>query len=184
MLYVEDFEDERAQNWGDSVGNWTIEEEGGNHYWRGTGPVNYPQSWLQSNGIDINGWTDYAFETRVRFVSGTLFMCARASTGNAFYTFYLDSNNDSVGFAEYDPDQKVDWGGYDINKHYTIRQNQWYTFRFDLVGNMLSLYIDDKLVSAIQANLPLVRKSGGIGFYMGGGNEIHFDDIRVWKLSP
>ena len=182
ILYSEDFEDGEAQWWTDSVGTQSVEEEDNNFYYQITGPENYPQSWLDSDYIDMSDWTDYAFEVRVRFVSGTLFMCARAEGGSAFYTFYVGSNDDYVALSEYDRNQNVEWGGYDISESYTILHNRWYTFRFELDGDKLSLYIDDKLASTSKANQPLVRESGGIGFYMGGGDEIHFDDIRVWRL--
>jgi len=183
ILYSEDFEDGEAQGWTDSVGTKSVEEdEDGNFYFKIAGPDNYPQSWLDSDYIDMSDWTDYAFETRVRFISGTLFMCARADGGTAFYTFYAFSNDNHIALSEYDVDQNVEWGGYDIDKNYTISHNKWYTFRFELNGSTLSLYIDDELVITTEANAPLVRESGGIGFYIGGNEEVHFDDIRVWEL--
>ncbi|MBC8334567.1 MAG: hypothetical protein ISR59_03960 [Anaerolineales bacterium] len=106
-----------------------------------------------------------------------------ADGGSAFYTFYIGSNDNYIALSEFDVAQNVEWGGYDISKSYSIRHNQWYTFRFELDQSTLSFYVDDKLASTTEANLPLVRESGGIGFYIGGNEEVHLDDIKVWSLS-
>jgi len=186
MLYSEDFEDGAANSWDVSLGEWTIEEESGNYFWSGTGPNNYPQVWLDDEidpSLDFTEWVDYAFEVRVRFPKpGTLFMCARAEGGTAFYNVSLDGGGDWVQFAEYDGTEVNDGSDYQTfgGVNYDVLTNRWYTVRFELEGNWLSLYINDKSVTSAYRG---AWDNGGIGFYMGGGHKIDFDDIRVWSLT-
>lgn len=157
------------------VGTWSVgEDANGNRFWRGTGPRDYPQAWL---GVDASTWTDYAFESRIRFVNGTVFICARTyEHGSAFYTAYVDSGEDWVSFAEYDGSDFLSFGGVGRN----IRPDEWYTIRFELKGDSLRLYINDTLAMTGQRQ---GRVQGGVGYYMGGGEEIHLDDIRIWGLT-
>jgi hypothetical protein len=174
ILYSEDFEDGIADGWTTHVGTWSMEVEDGNHYWAGTGPNDYPQVWW---GNESTSWTDYAFESRIRFVKGVVFVCVRSDSGNAFYNAYISSRDDWVSFAEYVGGNYTTFG----DKGYQIHTRVWYTVRFEVVGNRLSLYINDELVTtAVRTS----RGRGGVGYYMEGGDEIHFDDLRVWALSP
>jgi uncharacterized caspase-like protein len=180
VLYDEDFEDGAANSWGTIVGDWSIQEEEGNHFWRGTGPENYPQAWLDDSLVDVTNWTDYAFESRIRFIKGGVFMCVRAQGGTAFYNAFIKSEDDWLSFADYDS-ERADNGYQDFGgTQYTIITGRWYKVRFEVQGDTLRLYIDDKLVNTAQRS---TWKQGGIGYYMGGGDEIHFDDIRVWRLA-
>ena len=52
----------------------------------------------------------------------------------------------------------------------------------EIVDDQITIFIDDKFVLKETASDPIASERGGIGFYMGGGQEIHFDDIRVWEL--
>jgi hypothetical protein len=186
IVYSEDFEDGAADAWRDSSGTWSIEEESGNLFWSGTGPNNYPQAWLDSDldpTLNLSSWSDYAFEVRVRFPKpGSLFICARAHGGESFYNAHLDAANNWVIFADYDGTEVNDGSNYQTfgGEDYPIRTNRWYTVRFELEGNNLRLYVDDELVTTAMRSS---WDSGGIGFYMGGGTEVHFDDLRVWSLS-
>jgi pectate lyase len=174
ILYSEDFEAGVADNWTTYAGTWSVVEDGGNHFWRGTGPTNYPQAWLD---VDYTDWTNYAFESRIRFIKGAVFICVRTDGGSAFYNAHISSSDDWISFADYDG------GGYrtfgDIG--HSIRTNKWYTVRFEVEGSRLRLYIDDRLITAAHRSS---REQGGVGYYMGGGDEIHFDDIRIWALTP
>jgi serine/threonine protein kinase len=179
ILYTEDFEDGVADGWITYVGTWSVEEEDNNYFWSGAGPENYPQAWF--GGSEKTDWIDYAFESRIRFVNGTVFICVRAAEGGAFYTAYIESNSDWVEFAEYDGSK---WVSFEIGVNHSIIANRWYVVRFEINDDTLSLFIDDRLVLTGQASQPAVRDYGGIGYYLGGGEEIHFDDIRVWTLTP
>lgn len=175
ILYSEDFENGVADGWITYVGTWSVEKEkDGNHFWRGRGPNNYPQTWWNT---DDPRWTDYAFESRIRFVQGSIFVCIRADNGGAFYNAYISSNDDWVSFADYDGKQYQTFG----DAAYDISPNKWYEVRFEVKGDTLKLYIDNRLITQARRSS---RKQGGIGYYMGGGDEMHIDDIRVWALEP
>jgi hypothetical protein len=186
ILYSEDFEDSEADAWRESYGEWNIEEESNNRFWSGTGPEDYPQAWLDNEldpTINFSTWTDYVFEVRVKFPKpGSLFMCARADGGAAFYNVQLDAENNWVQFADYNGIEVNDGSDYQTFgwTNYTLETDKWYTARFELEGVDLRFYIDDELVISASRD---TWESGGIGFYIGGGNEIHFDDIRVWTLD-
>jgi hypothetical protein len=186
VLYSEDFEDGVANSWRTSRGEWTIEKESENHFWSGSGLDNYPQAWLDNEidtSLDFTTWVDYAFEVRVRFPEpGTLFMCARAEGGAAFYNVSLDGGGDWIQFADYDGTEVNDGSDYQTfgGKNYSILTDRWYKVRFEIEDIQLRLYINDKLVKSTYRD---TWDNGGIGFYMGSGNHIHFDDIRVWSLT-
>ena len=188
ILYIEDFEDEVADGWSASVGTWSVKKENGNHFWLGTGTHNYPQAWLDdelTGSIDFRNWTDYAFESRIRFVSGgSVFICVRSYNGGiAFYNVQIDNTNNWVQFAEYDGTERNDGSNYHTfgGVDHSILTNRWYTVRFQVEGDSLRLYIDDELVTA---SLRFSHEQGGIGYYMEGEVEVHIDDIRVWTLTP
>ena len=173
ILYAEDFEGDKVENWDAYVGEWSIKEDGSNHFWNGTGPDNYPQAWIR---VDTSTWTDYAFESRIRFNSGTVFICFRSDEqGDSFYNAAL-SSEDWVAFADYDGKEYKSFGEKDIS----ISLNQWYTVRLEVQGNQLRFYLDGKLITSATRN---THSQGGIGYYMGGGDEIQIDDIKVWMLE-
>lgn len=172
ILYEEGFEDGGPSNWTTYYGTWTIEEESSNHYWVGTGPNDYPQAWIDSS-FD---WGNYAFETRIRINQGGVFVCLRADHGSSFYNVFVNSNDSSLGFAEYLNGTYLTFGQGTIS----IQRNKWYTMRFEVEDDSLRFYIDNKLVLSARRDS---ISSGGIGYYMGGGDEIHFDNIRVWSLD-
>ena len=174
ILYSEDFEDGVTDGWTTYAGAWSVVEDGSNHFWRGTGPTNYPQAWLD---VDYTNWTNYAFESRIRFVKGAVFVCVRTDGGSAFYNAYISSSDDWISFADYDGSLYRTFG--DIG--HSVRINKWYTVRFEVEGDRLRLYIDNHLITAARRSS---REHGGVGYYMGGGEEIHFDDIRIWALTP
>lgn len=171
ILYEEDFDDGVANGWGTPFGTWTIEtDESGNRFWRGTGPSNYPQQWLNNHN-----WTDYAFESRIRRVNGVVFVCLRANNGgSSFYNVYI-SDSGTV-FADYDGTQYNTFSG----TNFPTRTNTWYLVRFEVEGNQLRLFINNRLIATAQRDS---HSMGSIGYYMEGGSTIDFDDIRVWSLN-
>jgi hypothetical protein len=167
--YYEDFEDDEAQGWANSGGIWTIEEETGNKYWKGTGPNDYPQVWLQN----VSYWENYTVELKLRIKSGTLFLCVRASGGN-FYTAIL--NEDMLELAEY---YNGVFEAFDQSP-VKLDRDTWYLIRFEVNRNNLAVFVDGEMI--LNSSRDSIA-NGGIGFYMGGGQEIHFDEIRVNKTE-
>lgn len=180
ILYQEDFEDGKVSGWGPSFGDWAIgQETNGNHYWSGTGPSDYPQNWYGGASI---GWTDYAFESRIQFVTGgTLFICIRSDTGTAFYAVYTDGSY--FDLSEYNPSKNVQWTSAKVGISAYLQRNRWYTVRLEIKGSHLKTYVDNSLVLSHTLSTPSVNIQGGIGYYMGGGEVFNIDDIRVWSLE-
>lgn len=174
MLYRQDFESGTAGGWYvPAVGEWNILEEDGNHFLQGSGPDPYPQLWFEHG----KQWTDYAFESRVRLIKGALFICLRTDHGgDTFYNAVLNGENGWVAFSDFSNND------YKTFKETTVslEKNKWYTVRFEVEGEDLRLFLDDRLViSSTRSG----RSSGSIGYYIGGGEEVNIDDIRVWSLE-
>lgn len=181
LLLAEDFEDSEANDWRHGSEWVIVEDDDGNKYWRGTGPEQYPSAWY---GDADTPWANYAFESRIRFVDGTIFICLRAYPGKAaFYTVYIDSNSKWIDFAEYE-NETIGWQSMQVGLTRGLEKNRWYLVRLEIIDDSLSFYINDRLVLSEQVSEPLVSSHGGVGFYMGQGEEIHIDDVRVWSLEP
>ena len=175
ILYVQDFEQNDLKEWYTSNGKFTVKDEDGNHFWEGTGEKDFPQAWLFSPQTEK--WTDYAFESRIRIVKGAVFICLRSvEDGSSFYNAYINPNDSWFSFADYGNAKYLSFG----ERSLSTNLNQWYTMRFEVQGEQLRFYIDDKLVASATRTS---HTNGDIGYYMGGGNIIDIDDIRVWKLS-
>jgi hypothetical protein len=94
-----------------------------------------------------------------------------------FYNAFLPDAG-AVMLAKY---VKPNYNVY-LKTNYQIYRDRWYLVQVEVKGPEYRLYIDDELVATHQDNdSPLLH--GGIGFYMGGGDMIEFDDIRVWSLQ-
>jgi len=175
ILYSEDFENDGISGWDIYYSTWNIKQESsGNHYWRGTGPNNYPQTWY-----DHDGWTNFAFEVRFRFADAPgenqIFICTRTSGGSSFYTATL-STNGWYHLAVYDGTS------YEVieDGSKTFLKSKWYLARVEVIGNTIRVYVDNKLLLTAQDD---TLSSGSIGFYMLGNNVIDIDDMRVWSLD-
>ena len=142
--------------------------------YEGTGPIDYPQTWLGGIGDD---WKDYAFESKIRIIKGGVFILARAYQGRYFYNANLPDNG-TISLARWLNGQYEVYQGTD----YKIRKNIWYLVRVEIVGQKYSLYIDDNLVASYvhPDDSPIVQ--GGIGYYISGGDKVQIDDVRVWAL--
>ena len=179
ILYEIDFEKNGADLWNLDDDWEVIKDETGNHYLLGMGPNDYPQAWYKE---DDTPWKNYAFESRVKFIRGHLFMCLRSYPGkSSFFTATFDSDNNWVNIAEFDQ-ETIGWRNIGDGVKKGISKNTWYLFRVEIVDDQITIFIDDKFVLKETASDPIASERGGIGFYMGGGQEIHFDDIRVWEL--
>ena len=179
ILLEQNFEGRSLTGWGDYGGTWVIKEDAtGNRYWSGSGPNNYPQVWYGNKSLN---WTDYAFESRIMFVTGgTIFICLRSDSGAAFYTVFFDGYN--VNYAQYNPSKNVAWtASSQLPEH--LLNNVWYLIRLEIRGNSLTAYVNNSLVLSRELPTPLINTQGGIGYYMGGGQEFGIDDIKVWSLK-
>ena len=175
-LYVEDFEDGVADEWYANIGAWNVRQDvNGNYYYHGTGPVNYPQSWVYNDE-----WQDYAIQLRIRFpVTETVaFICVRAGRAGDEHFFFTGLSSDGWGnIGDY-------FGGEFVarqDKNVNLGIGQWYTVQAEIQGAEHRVYINDELIFT---NTNSKIKSGGIGVYIGGGKEIEIDDVLIWLLTP
>jgi hypothetical protein len=172
LLYAEDFEDESFDEWQTYSGNWKIVADDSNHVLRASGLDNYPQAWSLV-GAD---WTDYAFETRIRIQTGTLFICVRSDHGRSFYNTHISTNYTQIQFSDRHDNGYLNFG----SGQFRVLESEWYLMRFEVQGTQLRFFINDRLIlSSERDSLP----SGQIGYYMEGGSIVLFDDIQVWSLT-
>ena len=176
ILYTENFESGNPKNWNILQGSFNIIEEDSNHFWRATGSKNYPQAWYINN--DTNKWTDYAFESRIRFNKGSIFICVRAIHENLFLDAAI-SMDDWIHIAEYSNYSRQYNVIADLQK--VINRNKWYLVQVAVEGNNIRLYIDNQIV--LTTSKSGSSPYGGIGYYIGGGENVDIDDIRVWSLN-
>lgn len=175
ILFQRDFEDLSVGVWSNKGGIWNIEQEpDGNHCLLGYGPSsnNYPQ--LSYEPYTTYDWTDYAVETRFKFVSGnTLYMFFRNEAGfNEHYAIGI--NKDGLTL----------WRTWTLigETSMKIDLDKWHTFKVEIKGDTLKAYFDNLLFKELTL-LPPVIARGGIAYVIGKGEKICLDDIKVWSLE-
>jgi hypothetical protein len=176
VLFQKDFEDGRMGEWQqiDEGGIWTVEQDpDGNHSLCGTGPsVNPPQIWYRDRRTI---WTDYAFETRIKFIQGnTLYIIYRNDLGSN--THY------GVALNDYGLSLMHTWSMIGRNFPMLPYPDQWYFFKVEIKGDSLSLYLDNLLFEELTLQPP-VTKQGGIGYVTDAAGKVCLDDIKVWSLK-
>ena len=174
ILFQDNFDDGNANGWDPSQGTWIVKkDETGNYIYEGTGPDNYPQTWPGSKD-----WTDYAFESRIKIKKGTVFVLVR---GNGSYFYNVSINTSDISLARWNSSKSE----YKVVKSlsYPIQLNKWYLVRVEIVGQQYKLYIDNKLLTSYtyESDSPVIK--GGVGYYIGGGETVQIDDVRVWSLK-
>lgn len=174
ILFQDNFESQNSGNWEGGPGTWIVkEDETGNYVYEGTGPDNYPQTWVGNQD-----WEDYAFESKIRIKKGTVFITIRSS---GWYFYNVSINTNDISLARWNSSI----GEYKVvrSTNYPIDLNEWYLVRVEVVKQQYKLYINNKLITTYtyEDDSPVVK--GGIGYYIGGGDTIQVDNIRVWKLG-
>lgn len=177
FLLQEDFEDGVANGWVYTKSDWVIEKElDGNRYLSGSGSTDVSVISYLDKTLD---WTDYAFESRVKFVEGRNFgMHVRVNSNSLSY--YLGIYEGDVWFAQL-KDSLGTVLGTGVSK--TFDQNKWYTFQVEIKGDLISAYVDNAFVLRLQLSSPLISEQGGIQFFILDGEKFYFDDIKVWSLK-
>ena len=176
ILFQKDFENGIVGSEWDRIdegGIWTVEQEpDGNHYLCGIGPtINSPQIWYRDRKTL---WTDYAFETHVKFVQvSTLFIIFRNDLGsNEHYGIAI--GDFSIGFMR-------TWSGSQgVSKVFDL--GRWYTIRVEIKGDLFNAYVDNAVVLSLTLQPPLIER-GGIGYVVGGDGAVCIDNIKVWSLT-
>jgi hypothetical protein len=186
ILLQEDFEDNNTDgwySWTDGMTkrkgpNWTVEQEpDGNHYASAFGHADVEDIWYVNN---TSRWTDYAFETRIRFVNAAkLKLFTHADGGHANNVVGLFPEG-GIYFAQWK--QSVGYTDFGMTFSDLFVPDQWYTITVEILGDTLRLYIDHSLVREEKLPVPLINEKGGIGYEV-TGDELDLDDIRVWSLQ-
>jgi hypothetical protein len=173
ILFQRNFEGGTIGEWSHQGGIWVIEQEpDGNDYLSGSSVTTNP-SQIQYT-YQKTRWTDYALETRVKFIKGhTLYILIRSNVGTGEH-YGVALNDFGFGFMR-------TWSGIGTNIPMSLAPNRWYTIRVEIKGDLLSAYIDNALVQELKLQPPLIDH-GGIGFVI-DGDKVYFDDIKAWSLK-
>jgi hypothetical protein len=177
ILLRRSFEDGTIGEWSHRGGIWIIEQEpDGNDYMSGSSSSssgNQNPSQIQYTYQNTR-WTDYALETRVKFIKGhTLYILIRSNVGSGEH-YGVAINDFGFGFMR-------TWSGIGENISMTLAQNRWYTIRVEIKGDLLSAYIDNALVQELKLQ-PRLNNYGGIGYVI-DRDTVYFDDIKAWSLK-
>ena len=180
ILYMEDFEEGVANDWENHRGEWpVVTDSDGNHYWKGTGQ----SAWTYGFYGMGNEWSDYIFESRVRLVSGNVYICLRTDNDWTFYAVGLHTEGRRyVNISINDTRGEYEWIDLEDND-LLLNANEWYLIRVTITNEKISLEINDKLILEAELPIPNASEYGGIGYYIQEGMEVHFDDIRVWSIA-
>jgi len=179
FLLQQNFEDNKANGWTRYDVKMTIDQEpNGNHYLSLSGPSGFPRIFYENNS---SHWTDYAFESRIKFVEGRdigINLGVHVAN-NSFYKLLV--YNKAVNFYHQDASGGYREYGTWFPKEFVL--NQWYTFQIEIRGVQAAIYIDNVLVDNYLLDNPLLNSYGGICYIIAGGQKIYVDDIKVWKLE-
>jgi hypothetical protein len=178
ILFNDDFEDDGTDDrWTVVEGKWeVVEDTSGNHVYKGIGTF-----W----GYTVAGseeWKNYALEAKVKGVessknSGYAGIDVRvnwAASSNSCerYASRVGFTNDWIGGGKYGGNCNHDWDG----RFYRVETGKWYLLRYEVVGDTLKFYIDNKLMfEEVDSDV----KTGYIGLSVGENDTVYFDDVRV-----
>lgn len=168
--------------WSQKGGHWVIEQDPeGNRYLAGSSSSMQPRI---SYSYQDPRWTDYALETRVKFIKGYN-LSIQVRDGCLDHPCYYEVAIRNYGIDFYGSNRGWLKIAGPISRTFDL--NRWYIIRVEIKDDLLSLYIDnalvqdEKLLETINSlgDIPY----GGIVFVLDIGSEVYFDDIRVWTLN-
>jgi hypothetical protein len=177
VLFEDDFEDNNLLGWDYDTTVARIITDEGNRVVR-----------LQStdwNGIYLqqgSSWTDYALEARVKIIEAT-----SGSTPDVFFSIRRSSRGDYAAWVSGEQFWPGIGGTWDEEWHSIASSSSgnmgfevWHRVKFQVIGDNLSLYVDDVRVSSV-SHEELDR--GGVGFGIAPEVEAYIDDVRVINLQ-
>ena len=186
ILLQEDFEDNKFGEWFSwqsgrtkaIAPSWTIEQDpDGNYYASASGIADPSDIWYVNN--KTSSWADYAIETRVRFVRGTKLKILTYANGGSANNVVALNDTGVINFAQWN--SAIAYKDLGSATLMPIDHNKWYTIKVEMLENLMRVYINNSLIKTLELPLPLINKSGGVGFDV-TGEEIDIDDIMVWSL--
>jgi hypothetical protein len=174
ILFQQDFEDGRMGGWDQTGGVWTVEQDpDGNRSLCGTGPSGNPPQISYRDRRTL--WTDYAFETRVKFIQGNTLYITYRNDGEHNEHYNVSLNNYGLGLGK-------TWSLIGRLFPMTPSLDRWYIFKVEIKGDSLKLYVDNLLVEALTLEPPVIDH-GGIGYVSASTDKLCLDNIKVWSLK-
>jgi hypothetical protein len=65
-----------------------------------------------------------------------------------------------------------------------LTPNKWNCVFVDVRGNVIQVYFNDEPLITAEASPDQMLEAGGLGFAIGPGTEVYFDEVRVWRATP
>lgn len=168
-LFSDDFEDGDMADWGLGPGedggpvDWTVQTDAnGNHVLAGSS-----HQWAT---VGSPSWTDYSLQVKVRAIGG----------GHTHLNIHVNSQgryymNFPNGNLYRDP------GGKMVQSLRIQRDEQWHTVRMLAVGQLIRVWLDDKLAAEYEDAEPLGTGAVGLEALLGG--TMWYDDVLVCTAS-
>lgn len=179
ILFSEDFEDGRAQNFNYTSGNWKIVQE------------SRENKVYEIDNSDINGfssiltfgsktWQNYEIQYRVKMLNligndvpeVLLYFAYNDPTG------YVLNLQPSSEVADLVPVVSGQWGN-GVARHYKYSSNVWYAIRVIAQESTIQVYINNVLI----ADTDYQVKAGSVEINIGPKAKIQLDDIKVTKVG-
>ena len=170
-LLKEDFESGTAEGWEAVSGDWQVIAEGGNMVYNTVAGTN-----RSITGDD--SWADYSVEVKLMVKEWSDPSTQRVG----IYGRFQDSNNNYQ--IVYEAGQfrircQVDGSFKNLaNKKYTLETGRWYTFKAEMIGTSIKLYVDGEEQVAVEDS---TYSSGKAGLIVRNGKAI-FDDVVIKEL--
>ncbi|MEM3658587.1 MAG: hypothetical protein QXQ66_09285 [Candidatus Hadarchaeum sp.] len=168
VLYLEDFDDGKAQTW-TLEGAWEVLRDWqGNYVLRGR-----EHNWAAYTG---DSWGDYTLKVRVKLVRGRLHINFRTS---GCLRYFIGVQEDRIDLNKTQP----------CGTHRELRAREryfssgrWYEIKVAGKGNKIEIFVDGWAVLSFTDPSPLLF--GGIAFETLDGSEFHIDDVVVLGQRP
>jgi len=184
VLFEEDFEDGKADNFVYIGDNWSVTtEDNGNKVFE----VNTnTEANIKNNegggvGFGSEDWTNYSAEYRVKMLNwrANTWLSFRSTIGDnqTYYVEWLSAEYDTVNLFI-----NLNYGGWENLKtlENSVWDKRWYRVKVEAQGTRLRVYLDDILM--LQTDDTHI-KSGGFNMGVFPGTHAQFDDIRITALG-
>ena len=171
LLFQEDFEDGRADDWALPEG-WAIERESDNYVLSGRG-----QYWAEPS---VSGWTDYTIVAKFKLLANNLLLNFRHSNPTPV-ALRASGNRYSLSIRQgtVELNKQIDrdffrLAGASVN----VQTGKWHQIKVALDGANIKVYLDGQLkMDYTDDDLPL--RSGGIALQTSADSHALFDNITV-----
>ena len=70
-----------------------------------------------------------------------------------------------------------------LETKWEIKPITWYMVRIEVFKQIMRLYIDDSLIASHIFSNEDYLTQGIVGYYIGGGDQLQIDDVKVWTMS-